>query len=79
MRTRTPSCSSVASKIGLIVPTVEQRARRGQRRRQIRLGLDHHAIRQQRAGDRADFMPGGEARLGALILLGQIPAMDRQP
>ncbi|WP_375398139.1 hypothetical protein [uncultured Sphingomonas sp.] len=56
---------------------IEQRPRGGDRSAQIRLGHDHHAVRQQCARDCSDLMPGGEARLGTFILLGYIAAMDR--
>ena len=59
--------------------TLKQCIRGGECGREVGFSLDHHAIRQQGARDRPDLVPGGEARLGTFVLLGQLPAIHGQP
>jgi hypothetical protein len=63
----------------LVMARIDKRARGGERSGKIRLRLDHHAIREKGAGKGAYLMPGCEPGLGALVLLSQLSAMDRQP
>ncbi|EPR15826.1 hypothetical protein M527_23685 [Sphingobium indicum IP26] len=61
----------------ILVTVLQQSLRRRQRSGQIGLSLHHDTARQERAGSRANLVPGSEPGFCALIVFSEFRAMNR--